>query len=121
MAKTKISKAKRPKGQGNVFRDPRSPYFQVRYWNGIEEVRESARTKDRKEALELLNEKLTLVARNGIGAHQATINALLNLLLKDYRDQDRASLYTTELRVEKHVRPAFGKLKASKLTTGHVR
>ncbi len=50
-----------------------------------------------------------------------TINALLNLLLKDYRDQDRASLYTTELRVEKHVRPAFGKLKASKLTTGHVR
>ena len=97
------------------------PHWQIRYWNGTHQIRESTHTTDRKEALELLQKRLGVVTQHGGGAHQVTINALLNLLLKDYRDQDRASLYTTELRVEKHVRPAFGKLRASKLTTGHVR
>ena len=109
------------KGQGTVFRDKRSPYWQIRYWNGKHQIRESSHTKDRREALECLQQKLALMAQQGGGAHQVNINALLNLFLKDYRDQDRSSLYTTELRIEKHVRPAFGKIKACKLTTGHIR
>ena len=109
------------KGQGSIFKDKRSPYWQIRYWNGTDQIRESTHTEDRKEALEYLQQKLAQVAQHGGGAHQVTIDALLNLLLKDYRDQDRSSLYTVQLRVEKHVRPAFGKLKASKLTTGHIR
>jgi integrase len=111
--------AQQAKGQGNVFR--RGGIWHIRYWDGRTQLRESARTKDRKEALDLLQQKLALVSKNGVGAHQATINALLNLLIKDYREQDRASLQNVEQRVNKHVRPAFGKLQAKKLTTTHIR
>lgn len=109
------------KGQGSIFKDKRSPYWQLRYWNGTNQIRESAHTTDRREALESLQQKLAAVAQHGGGPLEVTVNLLLNLLLKDYREQDRASLYTVELRIEKHLRPAFGKIKASKLTTGHMR
>ena len=104
--------AKQTKGQGNVFRREGTQIWHIRYWDGTEQIRESAKTTVRKEAVELLQEKLALVGQNGGGSHRLTINALLNLLLKEYREQKRASLYTTELRIEKHVRPAFGKLRA---------
>ena len=31
----------RTKGQGNLFKDARSPYWQLSYWNGWRQVRES--------------------------------------------------------------------------------
>jgi integrase len=111
--------ATRPKGQGNVFL--RKGIWHIRYWDGREQIRESARTTTRKEALDLLQERLAYVLQHRAGPHRVTIDALLNLLIKDYREQDRASLQNVEQRVRKHVRPAFGKLKAKQLTTTHIR
>ncbi|HEY3940217.1 MAG TPA: tyrosine-type recombinase/integrase [Bryobacteraceae bacterium] len=71
--------------------------------------------------MEVLQQQLARVAQYGGCTHRVTIHALLNLLLKDYREQNRGSLYTTELRIEKHVRPAFGAIKANKLTSSDIR
>jgi integrase len=94
------------------------------YWNGWRQVRESARTADRKEALETLQQRLTEVAQrkgDGAGPERIKINALLTLLIEDYRRQDKADLYQVQLRVEKHLRPEFGDLKANKLTSRYIR
>jgi integrase len=94
------------------------------YWNGWRQVRESARTADRKQALETLRQRLSEVAqRNGEGAgpERIKINALLTLLVEDYRRQDKADLYQAQLRIEKHLRPAFGEIIAAKLTSKDIR
>lgn len=117
-------KTKRTKGQGGLFRGKRSSYWQMSYWNGWRQVRESARTTDRKEALGILQERLSEVAKRkgeGAGPERVRVNALLTLLIEDYRRQDRADLYQAELRIAKHLRPQFGDVIASKLTSTHIR
>lgn len=112
------------KGQGSLFKDFRSPYWQMSYWNGWRQVRESARTTDRKEALELLNQRqsnLSIQKRSGAGPEQIKIETLLSLLIDEYRRQDKADLYITELRVRKHLSPKFGRIKACKLTSRDIR
>src|SRR3954452_16098084 len=114
----------RTKGQGNLFKDPRSPYWQLSYWNGWRQVRESARTEDRVEALAILRERLSSVrvfAGAGSAGERIKINGLFNLLLEDYRRHDRTDLYQAELRIAKHLRPSFGDLKAAKLSSHHIR
>lgn len=115
---------RRTKGQGSLFRDDRSPYWQIRYWNGWTEVRESARTADRKDALDKLQQRLSEVAQRkgeGVGPERVKINALLTLLVEDYRRQDKADLYQVQLRIEKHLRQEFGDIRACKLTSRHIR
>jgi hypothetical protein len=115
---------KSAKGQGSLFLNDRSSYWQMSYWNGWRQVRESARTADRKQALETLRQRLTEVAQrkgDGTGPERIKINALLSLLIEDYRRQDKADLYQAQLRVEKHLRPEFGDLTANKLTSRRVR
>lgn len=46
---------------------------------------------------------------------------MFTLLIEGYRRQDKADLYQAELRVAKHLRPEFGDLAASKLTSRHIR
>src|SRR5271165_1981599 len=115
---------KRTKGQGGLFRGKRSSYWQMSYWNGWRQVRESARTADRQEALEILQQRLSEVAQRkgeGAGPERVKISALLALLIEDYRRQDKADLYQAELRIAKHLRPQFGDIIASKLTSKHIR
>jgi integrase len=112
------------KGQGSLFKDARSPYWQMSYWNGWRQVRESARTADRREALELLNQKLSnlsLQKRGGVGPEQIKIETLLSLLIDEYRRQDKADLYITGLRVQRHLRPRLGCKKTWKLTSRDIR
>jgi integrase len=96
----------------------------MRYWNSWTEVRESARTADRKEALGTLQQRLSEVAQckgEGSGPERIKINALVALLIEDYRRQDKADLYQAQLRIRKHLRPAMGDVTAAKLTSRHIR
>ena len=121
----KSDKSRAPvKGQGSLFKDARSPYWQMSYWNGWRQVRESSRTSERKEALDLLSRRITELnryKREGVGPEQIKIDVLLALLIDEYRRQDKADLYVTELRVARHLSPAFGQTKACKLTSSRIR
>lgn len=110
--------AKRTKGQGAVFQDPPSPYWQLSYWNGWRQVRESARTSDHAEAVKTLQRKLGEIAvGKSAGAERIRIAALLQLLIEDYRRHDRADLCEAEQRVNRLLKPAFGDLRAAAFTT----
>jgi len=114
---------KRTKGRGSLFRRNRSPFWQISYWNGWRQVRESCGSADGEQALQTLQQRLTEIAQRkgeGAGPERIKINALLTLLIEDYRRQDKADLYQAQLRIEKHLRPAFGDITASKLTTKHI-
>ncbi len=121
---SKKRSSKHVKGQGSLFSDPRSPYWQLSYWNGWRQVRESSRTENREEALVTLQQKLTDVATRkgeGAGPERIKMSALFRLLLDDYRRHDRADLYQAELRIEKHLTPAFGDIRAAKFSSKHIR
>jgi integrase len=113
--------AKRTKGQGSVFLDPPSPYWQLSYWNGWRQVRESARTTDYAEAVKTLQRKLGEIAvGKSAGAERIRVAALLELLVEDYRRNDRADLQEAEQRVNRLLKPNFGHLRASAFTTKAV-
>jgi integrase len=110
--------AKRTKGQGGVFLDPPSPYWQLSYWNGWRQVRESARITDYAEAVKTLQRKLGEIAvGKSAGAERIRVAALLELLIEDYRRHDRADLQEAEQRVNRLLKPIFGQLRASAFTT----
>src|SRR5581483_10334869 len=114
-----MSRRSRPvKGQGTVFQRKRSAIWQISYWNGWRQVRESARTNDRGEALRFLARRLTEVsAGKSAGAERVRISALLQLVVEDYRLHDRADLHEAEQRIEKLLKPEFGQLRAAAFST----
>lgn len=111
--------SKRVKGQGAVFTEPRSPYLQISYWNGKRQVRESARTTDYGEAVKLLQRKLAehVIGGRSAGPEHIYIAALLQLVVDDYRRNDKADLRETEQRVNRLLKPAFGHLRPAEFTT----
>lgn len=114
-----MSRRSRPvKGQGTVFQRKRSAIWQISYWNGWRQVRESARTSDRGEALKFLARRLTEVsAGKSAGAERVRISALLQLVVENYRLHDRADLHEAEQRIEKLLKPEFGQLRAAAFST----
>lgn len=113
--------ANRVKGQGNVFLRPRSPLWQISYWNGWRQVRESSGTADYAEAVKTLQRKLGEIAvGKSAGAERIRVAALLELLVEDYRRHDRADLQEAEQRVNRLLKPNFGHLRASAFTTKAV-
>ena len=110
--------ANRVKGQGNVFLRPRSPLWQISYWNGWHQIRESSGTTDHAEAVKTLQRKLGEIAiGKSAGAERVRISALLQLVVEDYRLHDRADLQEAEQRVNRLLKPEFGHLRAAAFTT----
>src|ERR1017187_9497743 len=100
MTEKKRRKVKRTKGQGSLFVKPGTPYYHLSYWNGWRQVRESSRTKDHKEALTILQRKLAEIsAGKSAGVERICISALLQLVVDDYRRNDKSDLRETEQRI----------------------
>ena len=109
---------KHVKGQGNIFQDPPSPCWQLSYWNGWRQVRESARTTDYSEALKLLQRRLGEIAvGKSAGAERIKVAALLKRVVEDYRRHDRADLLEVMQRVENLLHPYFGDMRAAAFST----
>ena len=114
-------RASRVKGQGNVYMRPDSPYWQISYWNGWRQERESTHTKDHAEAVKTLQRKLGEIAvGKSAGAERIRVSALLQLVIEDYRLHDRADLCEVEQRANRLLKPYFGHLRASSFTRKSV-
>ncbi len=109
------SRTKRTKGQGSVFTDHRSPYWQISYWDGKRQVRKSSFTTDRGHAVQILQSKLNeLIAKN---ADETSIAGLLQLVIQDQQRHDRSAVHQTERRIEKLLSPVFGHIRSGDFTT----
>jgi integrase len=81
---------------------------------------ESSGSKNKQEAMRLLNERRKQIDDRKVSSANATIGDLLDLYLADQRKNECKSLDSAEGYVRLHLRPAFGKIKADRLTTRMV-
>src|SRR4051812_12674720 len=108
-----------PKGE----RGTAKPYLRGKIWwiqyyvaGTKKPIRESSNSENKNDGIRLLNKRRAELDQGQMCFADATIGDILELYLKDYKKQKRKTLKQAEGYVRLHLGPAFGKLKASKLT-----
>ena len=97
--------------------------FTIAYPVGKGKIKaEATKATTRKEAEAILLQRRAEIARLGeftstSSPERVLMNQLFDLLIEDYKLQERKSLYDTELRVNLHLRPYWGKRKAQDIGT----
>jgi integrase len=115
-------KRRRTHGSGSVY--ARGKTWWIKYYDSAGERQfESSKSGIKADAESLLRIRLGEVAA---GTHRllqpqaATVSDCMALVVADYRLHRRASLADVEQRISKHLKPAFGWLKAAEFTTKHA-
>ena len=94
-------------------------WFLKYYVNG-KPLRESTGTENRNEAIRILRQKMAKSARYSEYSEQlerVLVDQLLDLVIEDYRFNQRSTTYDAGLRVDKHLRPFFAQKKAVEVTS----
>ena len=113
---------KRSYGVGRVFKRPGSPNYYVAYMVNGEEKKESSKSTKRSVAVRLLQKRVAELQRGEfLPNKKTTVSNLIDLLFEDYSTNERKSLSEVEKRVERHVRPYFGRMVASRVTKSTIK
>ncbi len=105
-------------------RNRRTATFYLKYYVRGKAIELSSGTTDYDEAMATLRQKMAEAARQGEHTdhpERVRMNQLFDLLVDDYRYKNRKSTYDTELRVNRHLRPFFGDIKAQVIGTSKLR
>jgi len=109
-----------PKGERGSSR----PYLRGRIWwiryrvpSEDHERFESSKSSDKKVALRLLNQRRKEIDDRLYSVSDASVDDLLDLYLRDQRKQQRKSYESAQTYVRNHISPAFGRVKASAVTS----
>jgi len=112
-----------PKGE----RGTAKPYLRGKIWwikyyvPGESQPRyESSKSTVKNDAIRLLNQRRSEIDNRQISSGTATVGDLLDLYLADQRKQKRHSYKQADGYVRLHIKPAFGKLKASAITSATI-
>lgn len=101
-----------------LFRRPGSKFWWMKFNHQGKRYCESTRSEDRAEAEALLANRVRAIA-GGVPASAAfcrlTVDQLLDLLLEDYAENDRRTAVEARGRIDLHLRPALGRLPASRV------
>lgn len=104
------------RGQGGLYK--RGDFYWITYSVSGNRHREPTGTTDKKEALDFLARRKGQVARDGfIAPSKLSIGELLNLVNNEYDLQGTSSAYIEALRIDKHLMPVFGNMKAAEFTS----
>jgi len=104
---------KRRYGQGGLYKRGRT--WWLKYYVNRYPVYESARTQDKKEAENVLKKRLAEVELNQVPTGQSRslkVEELLRLLISDYSVHKRASVRQLVSRVDLHLSPLLGPVRA---------
>ena len=85
-----------------------------------EEKFESSKSTNKKDAVRLLNRRRKEIDDRQVTTGEATVDQLLQKHLADLRKQGRKDYRSVEGFVRIHLQPAFGNVKASRLTTDMI-
>src|SRR5215467_2094406 len=114
-----------PKGKAGTsqpFKVKGSKNWYIRYTvpgEGAERF-ESTGTDNEKEARRQLNAKRKAIDDCEIGPRGVTVGRLLDLYLADKNRNRKVPCQSSDGYVRLHLRPAFGRLLAEKLTSDHI-
>jgi integrase len=115
-----MSKAK----LGSIYPRGKKGILYVDFWANGEQHRESARTTDYKEAERYLKRRQGEVATGtfaGLAPERITFAELAKGVVEDYVLNERRSLPETKMRLDKHLLPAFAKIRAAELGTAQLK
>ncbi len=110
------------RGHGRVFQRKGSAAWWIAYYHRGHEIRESAKTTDKRKAEKLLRERLRTAGTPefiGPAAERLTFDDLAGMYLTDYRVNGKRSLPDAERNVER-LRGAFGLDRALDITTDRI-
>jgi integrase len=109
------------RGQGHVYKRKGSPYWWIKFYVNTRPVFESSRSEKEQVAARLLRKRLDEVEKGTYGTAESsgvTVGDLLDDLLRNYRIHKRKSFgISCRPVVEANLRPYFGKLKPTQVTT----
>jgi integrase len=106
---------RRLRGEGSVYRNPRSQFLWIKYHFAGKAFRESSRTADPAKAARFLRQRLAKIERGesfGPQVDKVRIEDLAEDFLRDYRINGHKSLADVEARWHLHLQPFFGPIRA---------
>jgi integrase len=111
------------KGSSRPFLRPGGKIWYIRYRvPGESKDRwESSKSANKNDAIRLLNQRKKEIDDRKITAGNAMVADLLKLYLDDQKRQKRHSQKQADGYVRLHLEPSLGKIKASDLTTKHIK
>lgn len=113
-----LYRKKRKRPDGNVYEES---IWQMKYYDNGREYRESSETDDLRKAKTKLKLREGAVANDRPIPKNTRFSALFDAVIQDYRENRRRSISEAEGRIEKHLRPFFGNMKASEVTPETLR
>jgi hypothetical protein len=112
---------KRPHGRGGLYK--RGRVWWLKYYVDRYPVFESAKTRDKKRAEDLLKQRLAKAELNqlpDLQSRKVNVEEVLTLLLSDYRLRNRASVRQLESRITLHLIPLLGPVRVCDFGHRHV-
>ncbi|HEY1759967.1 MAG TPA: site-specific integrase [Bryobacteraceae bacterium] len=114
---------RRPRGTGRIYQQKGSSIWWIKFYRNGEPFRESTGTSDKRKAIRALNLRLAEVTIGkfvGPQIERILISELAEDLLRDYRINGKSSIDDAESRWELHLKPFFGSLRATQVTSSLV-
>jgi integrase len=104
---------RRCRGEGSIYRRPRSPFLWIKYYKRGKPIRESTHTGDPGKAARFLHQRLAEVGSDP--AESPRIEQLVDDLFRDYRIKEQRSLDDVKARWRLHLKPFLGSIPATQL------
>jgi integrase len=109
---TETKKRRRPRGEGSVFKIPRSRFWRIAYTNldGVR-IEESSMRTMKTDATEVLRQRLLKIRGGEVAiprVEQTTFDQAAENLIDSYTNQGMKSTDDLERRIVKHLKPFFG-------------
>ena len=96
----------------------------IKYYVAGNPIEIAAGTEDYDEALTMLRSRMAAAKRfpeHSNEPERVRVGHLLDLLIENYRLQKRKSFHDTQIRVDRHLRPALGDIKVQSLSSTKLR
>jgi integrase len=111
---------RRLRGEGSIYRNPRSQFLWVKYYFAGKAFRESSGSSDSAKAAKFLRQRMAQIERGESFRPQiekVRIEDLAEDFLRDYRINGHKSLADVEARWRLHLQPFFGTMRAIHLSS----
>ena len=114
----------RPRGSGSIYKQKNNAVWWIKYYRDGKPIRESAKTTDEHKAEKFLRQRLGEIAAGnfaGPAVERIKVTELADDFLRDYRINQRKSLDDAQTRWRLHLEPFFGSMRASQVTSEHIK
>lgn len=122
MRRPKLGSIYRPRYRRPDGTVAESQVWWLKYYRNGAPIRESANTEDWGDAARLLKRRLGEIATGRFaGPERVRMAHLFEAVTEDYTTNEKRSLSDVQLRIRRHLMPAFGNLRAAAFSTTHVK